>query len=170
MKTNDWFVPHSHLSHQFPTSLVILDNLRCAQSGGREKKSFDMKGYFFRITWGQNRHMSVKGGKNDKCKERPLTYSFLCAVFAVPGVAKYGIGQLLAESHVKIPQFDLTTFKPLPGSTVSPTATDEGRKGIRGRDQSALAYSAVSGMKHVRMTNGLGEADCTSNTDIEQLM
>jgi len=114
--------------------------------------------------------MSVRGGNNDKGKERPLTYPFPCAVFAVPDVAKDGIGQFLAESHVKIPQFDLTAFKPLPGSIVSPTATDEGRKDRQGRDQSASAYSAVSGMKHVRMTNGLGEADCTGNTDIEQLM
>ena len=33
-----------------------------------------------------------KRGKYDNGKERPLTYSFLCAVFAIPGVAKYGIG------------------------------------------------------------------------------
>jgi hypothetical protein len=86
-----------------------------------ERKSFDTEGHFF------GSQTSVKGGRYEKGRERSLTYSFPCAVFTVPGVSKYGIGQFLAESHVKIPQLDLPPFEPLPGSIVSPTATDEGR-------------------------------------------
>ena len=57
-------------------------------------------------------------------KDRSLTYSFLCAVLAIPSVAKYGVGQFPAESHVKIPQLDLPPFEFLPGSIVSPTGTN----------------------------------------------
>jgi len=64
-------------------------------------------------------------GKRDdrRHKDRSLTYSFPCAVLAIPSVAEYGVGELPAESDVKIPQFDLTPFEFLPGSIVSPTST-----------------------------------------------
>jgi len=57
-------------------------------------------------------------------KDRSLTYSFPCAVLPVPSVAKYGVGQFPAESHVKVPQFDLTPFEFLPGPIVSPTGAN----------------------------------------------
>ena len=100
---------------------------------GREdgKKPFDRKAHFGSWRGYMNEHLGKWGKLDDRRHwDRSLTYSFPCAVFTVPSVAKYGVGQFPAECHVKVPQFDLTPFEFLPGPIVSPTGTNfpEGQK------------------------------------------
>jgi len=88
-----------------------------------------------------NEHIGKWGKLVDRRhKDRSLTYSFPCAVFTVPSVAKYGVGQFLAECHVKVPQFDLTPFEFLPGPIVSPTGTNRPEGQIKMVMQGQLSH------------------------------
>jgi len=72
----------------------------------------------------------------------------------------------MAESHVKVPQLDFTTFEPLPGSISSPTGTDVAgidRQGSQPRPH-RLGNETRSDDERV------GGLTTTGNTDIEQLM
>lgn len=79
----------------------------------------------FRIMEGQKWTVTVgKRGKQRLKAKYVLTYPSLRTIFTVPGVAKDGVGQFIAECDIEIPQWNLTTFEPLPGPTITPTGTD----------------------------------------------
>ena len=133
MKERKNIRPHSPLSRQFPISVVILDNLRSAQPGER-RRNRSMERSCFRIT----RDEGWIGESMNKKAKFVLTCSSTRAVLTVPDVAEDGIGQLLTKCHVKIPQRDLSTFEPLPSSTIPSTGT-----GRAGRVRQRLAYAPL---------------------------